>query len=80
MDYQHKFRKGRSCETNNDGGHAKQMDDGMQTDVIILDFSKAFDTVPHQRLLAKLIHYGIRGNIKVWIKPRTSEVRASEGF
>jgi hypothetical protein len=40
---------------------------GKQTDVAILDFSKAFDTVPHQRLLHKLDHYGIRGPIHGWI-------------
>ena len=34
----------------------------------ILDFSKAFDVVPHQRLLIKLDHYGIRGNTKRWIQ------------
>ena len=33
----------------------------------ILDFSKAFDTVPHNRILYKLKHYGIQGNILKWI-------------
>ena len=33
----------------------------------IFDCSKAFDSVPHQRLLAKLDHYGIRGKTKEWI-------------
>ena len=33
-----------------------------QTDVIIMDFTKAFDKVPHRRLLYKLDHYGIRGS------------------
>jgi hypothetical protein len=37
---------------------------GKQTDLIILDFSKAFDKVPHKKLLRKLDNYGIRGNIK----------------
>ena len=38
-----------------------------QLDVILLDFSKAFDKVPHRRLLLKLHHYGIRGTTQQWI-------------
>jgi len=30
--------------------------------MIILDFSKAFDRIPHRHLLKKIHHYGIRGN------------------
>ena len=40
-------------------------------DTIYLDFSKAFDTVPHQRLLDKLETYGIEGvtcSVLYWIK------------
>ena len=37
-------------------------------DVIYLDFRKAFDSVPHQRLLCKLQQYGITGNLFNWIK------------
>jgi len=42
-------------------------DRGTQTDVAVLDFAKAFDTVPHRSLLGKLDHYGIRGDIHRWI-------------
>ena len=36
--------------------------------IVMLDFSKAFDTVPHQKLMKKLQFYGIKGNILNWIK------------
>ena len=35
--------------------------------MIIMDFSKAFDKVPHRRLNYKLDWYGIRGNTREWI-------------
>ena len=44
------------------------MDNGFQTDVILLDFSKAFDTVPHVRLLNKLQNCKIDNLIITWIK------------
>ena len=37
-------------------------------DVLSLDFSKAFDRVPHERLFCKLDYYGIRGTYLQWIK------------
>jgi hypothetical protein len=41
---------------------AKALDSGDQIDGILLDFSKAFYNVPHNRLLMKLDHYGVRNN------------------
>ena len=47
---------------------AKSLDEGTQTDVIFLDFSKAFDKVCHKYLSHKLYHYGMCGNLLAWLK------------
>ena len=47
---------------------ARQIDKGGQADMILLDLSKAFDGVPHQRLLLKLRPYGLTGNTNKWIQ------------
>ena len=39
-----------------------------QVDVILFDFSKAFDKVPNQRMLHKLDYYGVRGDTLRWIQ------------
>ena len=44
-----------------------------QTDVIVMNFAKAFDKVPHKRLLYKLDFYGIRGSTHKWIDSWLSE-------
>ena len=44
-----------------------------QTDVIIINFAKAFAKVPHRRLLYKLDHYRIRGSSHKWIGSWLSE-------
>ena len=49
------------------------MDAGKQTDVILLDFSKAFDRVSHMCLCHKLHHLGINGSLLAWIKCFLSE-------
>ena len=49
------------------------IDDGNDVDVIYLDFCKAFNKVPHKRLLKKMYGYGIRGKIHSWVKEFLSE-------
>ena len=44
------------------------MDDGSPVDVIYLDFHKAFDKVPHQRLILKLKSHGMGNSIINWIE------------
>ena len=63
-DAQHGFRSQRSCDTQlllTFHGLAKGLDEKHQIDLILLDFSKAFDKVPHRRFLHKTNHCGIRG-------------------
>ena len=66
----HGFRSRHSCETQlqlTTHDLLKRRDSGKQIDVAILDFSKAFDTVPHKRLLGKMEQFGITGDLHRWI-------------
>ena len=68
---QHGFREKRSCELQLTGlvsDLMNKMQHGKQTDLLVMDFSKAFDKVGHGRLLHKLDHYGVKGNTNRWIK------------
>ena len=63
-DMQHGFVGGRSCFSNlleTVDTVLSMLSEGAPVDVLYLDFCKAFDTVPHRRLLAKLESYGITG-------------------
>ena len=68
---QHGFRKHHSCQTqllSTVDDWAKSLDKGKSTHAIFLDFAKAFDSVPHHRLLIKLENVGIRGKLLKWIE------------
>ena len=43
------------------------LDEGGSIDAVYMDFMKAFDKVPHRRLLTKIHHYGIQGDLRAWI-------------
>jgi hypothetical protein len=45
--------------------YAKALEKNQQVDVIYLDFAKAFDKVPHNKLLYKFESFGIRGNLLI---------------
>ena len=71
VDCQHGFRSRRSCDTQliiTSHDLAISLHNRKQVDMAILDFSKAFDKVAHQRLLQRLDYYGIRSNTQAWIK------------
>ena len=66
----HGFRFGFSCETQlltTAFDLFNSFEREKQTDVAILDFSKAFDTVPHKKLLHKLSLHGITGPLHAWL-------------
>ena len=69
--HQHVFQKGFSTETQLISvldDWLSSLDKQTRTDVLLIDFSKAFDSVPQQRLLLKLNYYGITGNSLSWIE------------
>ena len=70
--YQHGFVQGRSCTTQLLAvleSWTKILDEeGGCIDSIYLDFQKAFDTVPHRRLMMKLRSYGVEGDFSNWIE------------
>ena len=49
------------------------LDEGGSLDAIYCDFMKAFDKVPHKRLIHKISKYGIKGNVLGWINSFLSD-------
>ena len=50
----------------------KELDNKGSVDCIYLDYSKAFDSVPHRKLLKKLEAHGITGDLLKWIESSLS--------
>ena len=68
---QHGFMSGRSCLTNlleYLEEMTKLLDSGRSVDIVYLDFAKAFDKVPINRLISKCRGLGISGRLLLWIK------------
>ena len=73
---QYGFCGGRSCTTqllNTINDWLSFLDNNIPVDAVYLDFRKAFDTVPHERLISKLSGYGIQGNLLQWIRDFLSD-------
>ncbi|XP_073516627.1 uncharacterized protein [Phyllobates terribilis] len=74
--YQHGFMRDRSCQTNLIAFYeevSSQLDRGESVDVVYLDFSKAFDTVPHKRLVYKMRMLGLGDNVCKWVNSWLSD-------
>ena len=70
-DEQHGFVPGRSCMTQllvTLDDWTELLDQGLPVDAIYLDFKKAFDTVPHERLLLRAESCGIQGDVLQWLR------------
>ena len=68
--HQYDFRPGYSCTSqliHLFHEWAKALDKHLSTNVIFLDFEKAFNSVPHNRLLLKLERFGITGSLLSWL-------------
>jgi hypothetical protein len=70
-EYQHGFGNGRSFSTqllHVVDRVSEILDRGVAVDAVYLYFAKAFNKVPHERLLLKLEMYGVKGKILRWVR------------
>ena len=72
-DFQHGIRNKRSCLTSLLDFYAQVVDtydtdNNKAVDLVYLDFQKAFDKVPHERLMLKVNAHGIQGDVAKWIR------------
>jgi hypothetical protein len=81
---QHGFRQGYLCESQvitDCQNIADSMDNGDRIDAIVIDFSKAFDLVPHNQLLMKIANSGVGSLVVAWVREfllvRTQGVRVN---
>ena len=68
---QHGFRNKHSCESqliHTLSDLTIYNNQNVQVDVLVLDFSKAFDTVSHSKLIHKLKAFGINSQLLAWIQ------------
>ena len=84
---QHGFRPGYSCESQiitvcQD--ISDTLDEAARLDMIITDFSKAFELVPHDRLLKKIAASGVDSRVVIWIREfligRSQRVRVERHY
>ena len=69
--HQHGFRTKKSTLSNlleYSEAITEAVDMGLKVDAVYMDFQKAFDKVPHKRLLVKIEAMGIKGALLTWIK------------
>ena len=70
-EHQHGFVTKKSCQTNlieTLDDWTSELDEGRVVDAIYLDFEKAFDSVPHKRLIMKLNRHGLSGKLLNWVQ------------
>ena len=70
-DLQHGFRRKRSCEYQLLSVTDKisyYTDQGHLTEIILLDFQKALNTIPQQHMVTDLGHHGSRCPVIAWLK------------